>query len=111
MKMLAYTPAGQETVRCSRSTRGGDGRPEGQTQTETGCGSRCRRETSVVKKRAHLEEHVHLGAHHHDLQRHRGHRPSVRLGHVLGETEAVHLLVGVAVQEEDRPAALSMGKQ
>lgn len=65
----------------------------------------------MLYKTAHLQEHVHLGAHRHDLQGHRRHRPSVRLRNVVGETEAVHLLVGVAVQEEDLPPTLSSGKQ
>lgn len=65
----------------------------------------------MVNKGAHLEEHVHLGAHRHDLQCHRRHSPSVWLGHVFGETEAVHLLVGVAVEEEDLPSTLSSRKQ
>lgn len=111
MKMLLHTPLGQETVRCAGRTRGEDGHPDGQTDTETGCGSHRCRDTLVVNKRAHLEEHVHLGAHRHDLQRHRRHRPSVWLGDVVGKTEAVHLLVGVAVQEEDLPPTLSLEKQ
>lgn len=39
MKMLPHTPPGQEMVRYAGRTRGEDGRPDGQTETETGCGS------------------------------------------------------------------------
>lgn len=53
-----------------------------------------------------FDEHVHFCAQRHHLQGYRGNFVTVRLGDLIWETEAVDLLVGVSVQEQDSPTSL-----
>ncbi len=61
---------------------------------------------TALKTSTNLDEHVHLCAQGHDLQRHCSNLFFVRFSDIIGETEAIDLLIGVTIQKEDSAASL-----
>lgn len=59
-----------------------------------------------MSQNTNLNQHVHLRAQHHDLQRHGSNIFSVWFGDVFRETEAIYLLTGVAIQIKNSATSL-----
>lgn len=59
-----------------------------------------------MSQNTNLNQHVHLCAQHHDLQRHGSNIFFVWFGDVFRETEAIYLLINVAIQIKNSTTSL-----